>query len=122
MPEYNINNLPRAITFLNVETIRVVCHTTGARSEVSSNNHWTIYLVYPEGSLRLNMRETSYSNKRGKLEITNYGYQTPSNSAVEYWDFPVITKPLAVHYIMELIRDYKRDLYEYRPSGMGCQF
>jgi hypothetical protein len=55
-------------------------------------------------------------------KLLTMAIKTPFNSAVEYWDFPVITKPLAVHYIMELIRDYKRDLYEYRPSGMGCQF
>lgn len=61
-----------------------------------SENDWTVYLVYMDGtSVRMNMRADS-GIREGTLEWSRQLYAV-SNSAIQYWDFPVV-QPLQVHH------------------------
>ena len=122
---YSINNVPQSITNLVVTSIRVVAHTMGpvALGAQLSQNHWSIYLVHSNGSVRINMelKDPAATSSRGLLTVTSYGYVSVSTSAVRSWDFAT-TNNLAVYYVLEAIRNKGRSNYDMAEGGVGCRY
>jgi hypothetical protein len=88
-----------------VSTFRVVVHNIGpvAPGAAVSQNHWTIYLLIPTGSVQLNMKtNTNASISRGIFEVREHTYEQ-SNSAVRYFDLPAAQGAL-VDYVERKIR------------------
>lgn len=93
-----------------VTYVRVVVHTLGPAGPNTSDNHWSIYLLYPDGvsSTRINMR-AEFDDPTGILEWTKHGY-TQTTSAIRVWDFPAAGG--VTH----------RDRYEMLGGGSGCRW
>ncbi|KAJ5713788.1 uncharacterized protein N7483_010969 [Penicillium malachiteum] len=55
--------------------VRVVVHTLGAAGPNTSDNHWSIYLIHPDGvsSTRINIR-AEFRDPTGIFEWTKLGY------------------------------------------------
>ncbi len=72
---YSINNVTQSIADLVVTFIRVVAHTMGAVAPGAqlSHNHWPIYLIHSNGSLRVNMEleDPAAMSSRGLLTVTS---------------------------------------------------
>jgi len=121
---YSVDNVPQAITNLFVTHIRVVAHTMGpiAPGTQLSQNHWSIYLVHSNGSIRLNMQlqSPSTASNRGLLTVASYEYTTTSTSAVKSWDFAAVAN-VSVWLIIQLIRDHGRQNYDMTIDGAGCR-
>jgi len=121
---YAIDSVPQEVTNLIVTRIRIVAHTMGPviSGGQLSQNHWSLYLVHPDGSVRLNMQTDPTSNSsRGVLAVTNHGYTTVSSSAVKSWEFNVIDN-LAVYYVIQLVLDKGRYAYDMAEGGVGCRY
>jgi hypothetical protein len=120
---YEVDNVPSDITNLIVTTFRIVAHTMGpvAPGAAFSQNHWSIYLIHTNGSVRLNMElaDPSSTSSRGAFTITSYAY-TASNSAVIYWDFQA-NQNVAVYWVIKLISDSGRHRYDMTAGGVGCR-
>lgn len=99
-----------------VTHVRVVVHTLGAAGPNTSDNHWSIYLLHPDGvsSTRINMR-AEYDDSTGILEWTKHAY-IQTTSAITYWDFPVAAG-ITVLYFARLIHNLRRDRYEISGGG-----
>ena len=104
-----------------VTYVRVVVHTLGAAGPNTSDNHWSIYLIHPDGvsSTRINMR-AEYGDPTGILEWTKLGY-TQTTSAIGHWDFPV-RAGITVLFFAHLIYSLGRDRYEMSGGGSGCRW
>lgn len=122
--QYSIDSVPQDVTDLIVTYVRVVAHTMGPVSEGAqlSQNHWSIYMVHTNGSVRLNMQIDPRSvSSRGILTVANYGYATVSTSAVKSWDFKATDK-LAVYWVIQNILDNGRSVYDMAEGGVGCRY
>ena len=121
---YQVTNVPQDVTDLIITHVRVVAHTMGpvAPGARLSQNHWSLYLVHSEGSVRLNMqlRDASSNSTRGLLTVTSYSYITISNSAVRSWEFEG-TSNLIVYYLLQAIIDNGRLDYDMTEGGVGCR-
>ena len=104
-----------------VTYVRVVVHTLGAAGPNTSDNHWSLYLIHPDGvsSTRINMR-AEFEDPTGILEWTKLGY-SQTTSAIGYWDLPVAAR-ISVSYIAHLIYRRRRDRYEMSGGGSGCRW
>lgn len=104
-----------------VTQVRVVVHTLGAAGPNTSDNHWSIYLIHPNGvsSTRINMR-AEFDDPEGILEWTKHGY-IRTTSAITYWDFPVATET-TVSSVACLIYNLRRDRYMMSGGGSGCRW
>lgn len=122
--KYTVTDVAQDVTNLIVRNFRLVAHTMGpvAPGAVLSQNHWSIYLLHDDGSVRLNMilKDPRAASTRGKLEVTSYEYTTVSNSAVSHWDFAA-TNDLAVYWVIQLIIDNRRAEYDMNDRGVGCR-
>jgi hypothetical protein len=78
--------------------VRVVVHTLGAAGPNTSDNYWSIYLIYPDGasSTRVNIR-AEFADLTGILEWTKLGY-TQTISAIGHWDFAVVAGITVLHF------------------------
>lgn len=114
---------PQAVQADNtpVTHVRVVVHTLGAAGPNTSDNHWSIYLIHPDGvsSTRINMR-AELDNPTGILEWTRHGY-VQTTSAITYWDFPVGVG-ITTLFFARLIFSRHRDKYEMSGGGSGCRW
>ena len=121
--QYSVTNVPQNVTNLIVTQFRLVAHTMGpvAPGAALSQNHWSIYLLHDNGSVRLNMMlaDPRAASTRGRLTVTSHGYTTVSTSAVRYWDFKAADN-LAVYYVIQLILDNRRAEYDMNANGVGC--
>ena len=83
---YTVENVPPDISSLIVTKFRVVAHTAGpvAPGAVLSQNHWSIYLIHSNGSVRINMQlaNPAGNNTRGILLISSHPYTSASTSEV----------------------------------------
>ncbi|QKX62406.1 uncharacterized protein TRUGW13939_09565 [Talaromyces rugulosus] len=104
-----------------VTQVRVVVHTQGAAGPNTSDNHWSLYLVHPNGtsSIRINMR-AEFGDPTGILEWTKHDY-VHSISTVRYWDFPVAAG-ITVLFFARLIYNLRRDRYDMSGGGSGCRW
>ncbi|KAJ5330135.1 hypothetical protein N7452_010525 [Penicillium brevicompactum] len=104
-----------------VTHVRVVVHTLGAAGPNTSDNHWSIYLLHPDGisSTRINMKAV-FDNTTGILEWTRHGY-TQTTSAVNHWDFPVAAG-VTVLFFARLLYHLRRDRYQMSGGGSGCRW
>lgn len=104
-----------------VPQVRVVVHTLGPAGPVTSDNHWSIYLLLPNtgGSVRINMK-AEYENPTGMLEWTKQAYLL-SISAVRYWDFQTI-QHVTVGQIARLLYQNCRQNYDMSGGGSGCRW
>jgi hypothetical protein len=123
--EYSATNVPQDVTNLIVTRFRLVAHTMGpvTPGAALSQNHWSIYLLHENGSVRLNMilADPRAASTRGRLRVTSHGYTTVSTSAVRHWDFGA-TNNLAVYYVIQLILDNRRAEYDMNARGVGCRY
>lgn len=106
-----------------VSTFRIVAHTMGPVMEggAVSQNHWTIYLIVPGGSVQLNMKtNTDPNNCRGIFELRERVY-TQSNTAVRWFDFPA-ANGILVDSIESEIRSQRWDQYDMTEGGVGCRW
>lgn len=104
-----------------VTYVRVVVHTLGVAGPNTSDNHWSIYLLHPDGvsSTRINMR-AEFDDPTGILEWTKHGY-IQTTSAIRYWDFPVAAG-VTVLYFARVVYQLRRDRYEMSGGGSGCRW
>ncbi|KAL5380677.1 hypothetical protein PMIN02_010558 [Paraphaeosphaeria minitans] len=106
-----------------VSTFRVVAHTIGPvmPGAAVSQNHWTIYLLVPGGSVQLNMKTNiNASISRGIFEVREHAYEQ-SNSAVRYFDLPA-AQGVLVDYVEREIRSQRWDQYNMNENGVGCRW
>ncbi len=101
--------------------IRIVVHTTGPAGPVTSDNHWSIYLLLAEngGSVRVNIR-AEFGDPTGRLEWTKQAY-TLTHSAIRHWDFQVVGE-VHVKDIAEHIYSLRRERYDMSGGGSGCRW
>ena len=98
--------------------IRVVVHA-GAATD-GSDNHWSIYLLLQAGgSVRVNM-VTDYGDIDGRVEWSDLTYLL-TNSAIQYWDFPV-TMAIEVRHVADTIYRNFRHQYQFSGGRSGCRF
>lgn len=104
-----------------VTYVRVVVHTLGAAGPNTSDNHWSIYLLHPDGvsSTRINMK-AEFDDPTGILEWTRHGY-IQTTSAIRCWDFPVMNG-VTVLYFAHVIYELGRERYEMSGGGSGCRW
>ncbi|KAF2691385.1 hypothetical protein K458DRAFT_266545, partial [Lentithecium fluviatile CBS 122367] len=106
-----------------VSTFRVVAHTMGPliHGGAVSQNHWTIYLIVPGGSVQLNMKTSTDPNtRRGIFEIRERAYEK-SNTAVRWFDLPAASG-LLVDSVEREIRSQRWDQYDMTEGGVGCRW
>ena len=106
-----------------VSTFRVVAHTLGPvmSGGALSQNHWTIYLLVPGGSVQLNMKTNTNKNlSRGIYEVHERVYEE-SNTAVRLFDIPAAAG-LLVDYVEREIRTQRWDQYNMNENGVGCRW
>lgn len=122
--KYTVDTVPQSVTNCVVTHFRVVAHTMGPVVEggVLSQNHWSIYLVHANGSVRLSMelRNPKSNSSKGQLYITSYGYTDVSTSAVRSWEFQA-SENVAIYYVIQLILDNGRWDYDMDKGGVGCR-
>lgn len=116
---YEIGHIPDSIRALPVIAVRVVAHTMGALTPGGqlSQNHWSIYLLVPTGSVRLNMtlRNTNTNVDTGALQISNHEYQR-SMSATSYWDLGVAQNAAVWHFTNNVLINNRQN---YRMAEWG---
>lgn len=84
-----------------------------------SQNHWTIYLLVPGGSVQLNMKNnTDPGSRRGIFEIRERVY-VELNTAVTWFDIPVAAG-VSVDYIEREITYQGWHRYEMNKGGVRC--
>ena len=114
------SNVPQ----ITVVKLRVVAHTMGpvVPGGQLSQNHWSIYLLSPDGgSVRLNMEWIrGAANDKGKFTVTKHAY-AKTNSAVRIFDYDVVSGT-KVQSFLKIIGDKKRQNYKMTPTGVGCRF
>ncbi|MCJ1381220.1 hypothetical protein MMC17_004329 [Xylographa soralifera] len=120
---HTVDDVPWYISNLIINKFRVVAHTMGpvAEGAAFSQNHWSIYLIYGTGSVRLNMElaDSNSTDRRGIFTVTGYEYTGVSISAVRYCEFPARRSNLAVYWIFKLIKDKGRHKYDMAEIGVG---
>lgn len=85
-----------------------------------SQNHWTIYLLVPGGSVQLNMKtNTAPDSRRGIFEIRERAY-VESNTAVRWFDLPAAPR-VTVDSITREIRYQRWDICDMNEGGVGCR-
>jgi hypothetical protein len=107
----------------NVSTFRIVAHTMGPvmNGGAVSQNHWTIYLLVPGGSVQLNMKtNTDPISHRGIFEIRERAY-VQSNTTVRFFDLPA-APGVTVDYVEREIRYQRWDRYDMNEGGVGCRW
>ena len=123
---YTVDNVPSDISYLVVNTFRIVAHTMGpvAEGAAFSQNHWSLYLIHDNGSVRLNMQlaDPASTSCKGRFTITSYDYTSASSSAVKYWDFPARRNNLSIYWVIKLVKDYGRHKYDMAEGGVGCRY
>lgn len=114
------SNIPQII----VTKVRIVAHTMGpvAPGGQLSQNHWSIYLLSPDGgSVRLNMEWVpGTADDKGKLSVTKHAY-AHTTSAVKVFDYEV-AKDSKVQAFLQTLRNKKRQNYKMTSTGVGCRF
>jgi hypothetical protein len=86
-----------------------------------SQNHWTIYLIVPGGSVQLNMKTSTNPNTRcGIFEVGERAYEK-SNTAVRWFDLPAASG-LLVDSVEREIRSQRWDQYDMTEGGVGCRW
>lgn len=107
---------PATVTY-----VRVVVHTLGAAGPNTSDNHWSVYLIHPNGlsSTRVNMMAV-FDDPTGILDWTKHSY-IQTTSAIAYWDFPV-APGVTVSSVADLIYSLGRHRYEMSGGGSGCRW
>ena len=117
--------IPRRVAESVVKVFRLTSHTTGPiLGGPQSNSHWTIYLVHEDKSTRLSMgldKRSDVEYPRGRLVISELDYETPSYSAVQFWDFPAVAS-ITVLDVLRVIRAHRRQEYDMGDNGRGCRF
>ncbi|KAJ5111692.1 hypothetical protein NUU61_001322 [Penicillium alfredii] len=116
MPSHPLSPQEVQADTTSVTNVRVVVHTLGAAGPNTSDNHWSIYLLHPDGvsSTRINMR-AEFDDPTGILEWTKHAY-IQTTSAIKFWDFPVAAG-INVLYFARLIYTLRRDRYEMSGGG-----
>lgn len=113
------NDIPK----LKVDLLRIAVQTMGpvAAGASLSQNHWAIYLLVSDGSVRLHMTlaDPCSNSLKGKLEVTRYTYAV-SNSTVKSWDFAV-PSGLTVGMVLKLLGEKGRQQYTMAEGGVGCR-
>ncbi|PLB48821.1 hypothetical protein P170DRAFT_425829 [Aspergillus steynii IBT 23096] len=101
--------------------VRLVVHTLGPASPNTSDNHWSIYLIHPNGvsSTRINMR-AEFDDPHEILEWTKHDY-IHTTSAIACWDIPV-SAGITVASIARLVYGLGRDRYTMSGGGSGCRW
>ena len=121
MSTLSASNIPQT----TIVKVRVVAHTMGpvVPGGQLSQNHWSIYLLSPDGgSVRFNM-EWSPNNaqeNKGKFTITKHAY-ADSNSAVRFFDYDVRSN-VKVQDFLQILGHKKRQNYKMTSTGVGCRF
>jgi hypothetical protein len=101
--------------------INVVAHTLGAISDITSDNHWSIYLVLSNtASIRMTMRCGGAESSTGTLIWTKAPY-VESNSQLRSWTYEP-TQTITVKDVANLIYGNKRHIFEFSGGGSGCRF
>lgn len=121
MPSLSLSSQVVQADTTPVTHVRVVVHTLGAAGPNTSDNHWSIYLLHPDGrsSTRINMR-AEFDDPTGILDWTKHGY-VQTTSAIRYWDFPVAAG-VTVLFFARVIYQLRRDEYEMSGGGSGCRW
>lgn len=109
-----------------IQKIRLVTHTLGPASPITSDNHWSIFFIISEveneeDSVRVNMVNPDYDKLTGELQWENHNYVI-SNSAIRCWDIPVVTPGLAVAHVVSLFLGMNRHEYDMAGGGSGCRW
>ena len=104
-----------------VPIVRVTVHTMGGVLPGAhiSQNHWSIFLVTPPESVRVNMVQPP-EQVDSLLHIKHLNFEH-SHSAVVEWDFP--TAPfVTVDRVISLLLGLRRERYQMTETGVGCRF
>lgn len=121
---YEIGQLPDRIRALPVIAVRVIAHTMGSfvPGGQLSENHWSIFLLVPNGSVRLNMtlRYPSTNVDIGALGISELEFQH-SLSATASWDFGVAQDAAVWHFTNSIVM-HGRQNYRMAENGVDCRW
>jgi hypothetical protein len=112
-----------SIPQITVIKVRVVAHTMGpvVPGGQLSQNHWSIYLLSPDGgSVRLNMEWVRDTGDKGKFIVTRHAY-AQTTSAVRVFDYDVASGA-KVQSFLRVLGEKKRQNYKLTSSGVGCRF
>ncbi|KAJ4525248.1 hypothetical protein HRR83_000924 [Exophiala dermatitidis] len=87
-----------------------------------SQNHWSIYLLGPDGgSVRLNMElSPSVAGDKGRFTVTKHAY-AHTTSAIQVFDYDV-AQNTKVQSFLQVLGNKKRQNYKMTSTGVGCRF
>ena len=113
----------RAIT-----QIRMVAHPGDPEwlNSSTSGNNWSLYLLISDGegggSVRVRMRTTGPGESLGELSFRSDLPYTLPDSAIQYWDFPIIRPSVTVFSLQMAIFENNRHYYRMNKNGLGCRY